>query len=119
MTLIEKEANKRGLYVNEHKTKYMTVERERKLASVKENKFKTVNDFKYLGVMINNRNDRRREKEHRIQAGNWVYYKYKSIMKSKEINRKTTMKVYKVGIQEKMILRKGEEEKLEDLRGNL
>ena len=32
-----------------------------------------------------------RETEHRIQAGNQAYYKYKSIMNSKEINRKTKM----------------------------
>ena len=37
--------------------------------------------------MINNGNDRSRETELRIQGGNRAYYKYKSIMKSKEISR--------------------------------
>ena len=49
--------------------------------------------------MINNRNDRNRETEHRIQAGNLAYYKYKSITKRKEIRRKTKMRVYTVGIR--------------------
>ena len=35
-TLIEKEPNKRGLYINEHKIKYMTVERGRKQANLRE-----------------------------------------------------------------------------------
>ena len=38
--------------------------------------------------MKNNRNDRSREIEHRIQTGNRAYYKYKSIMQSKEISKK-------------------------------
>ena len=38
--------------------------------------------------MINNRIGRRRDTEHGIQAGNRAYYKYKSIMKSKEISKK-------------------------------
>ena len=42
--------------------------------------------------MVNNRNDRIRETKHRIQAVNRAYYKYKSIMKTKEISRKTKQK---------------------------
>ena len=123
-TLIKKEANKRDIYINEYKTKYMTVERGRKQVKVREMqignyKFETADIFKYLGVMINNRNDRGRETEHRIQACNRTFYKYKSVRKSKEINRKTKMKVYKVATRpavtygvETMILIKDEGEKL-------
>ena len=67
--------------------------------------------------MVNNRNDRSRETEHRIQSGNRAYYKYKGIMKSKEISRKTRMIVYRVAIRslvtyegETMVLINGEEE---------
>ena len=35
-TLIETETNKRGLYINEDKTKYMTIEGGRKQVSVRE-----------------------------------------------------------------------------------
>ena len=73
-TLLAKEANKRCLYINEHKIKYMTEERGRKQACVREMqiknyKFETVGNFKYLGVVINNRDDRSRETKHRIKAG--------------------------------------------------
>ena len=68
--------------------------------------------------MINNRNDRSRDTEHIIQAGNWACYKYK-YMKSKEMSRKTKMRVYRVAIRpavsygaKTMILTKGKEEKL-------
>ena len=89
---MKKEANKRDIYINQHKTKYMRVKRERKQASLREiqtgnYKFEMVDNLKYLGVMINNKDDRSRETEHRIQASNWAYYNYKSIMKSKEISR--------------------------------
>ena len=64
-TLIKIVANKRSLCTNELKIKYMTVERGRKQASVREIqigncKFETVDNFKYLDVMINNRDDRSR-----------------------------------------------------------
>ena len=49
----------------------------------RELKFETVDNFKYLDIMINNRN----EEKHRIQTDNRAYYKYRS----KEINRKTKM----------------------------
>ena len=66
MTLIEKEANKRALYINEHEVKYITVERGREQANIREiqignYKLETVDNFKYLGVMIKNRNDRSRK----------------------------------------------------------
>ena len=38
--------------------------------------------------MINNRNHRSREIEHRIEAENWAYYKNQNIMQNKEISRK-------------------------------
>ena len=68
--------------------------------------------FKYLGVIINNRNERSRKTEHGIRAGNRAHYKYKIITRSKEISRKTTMRVCRVALQpvvtygvETMILR--------------
>ena len=83
----------KGLYINEHKTKYVTVERGRKQACVREvqignYRFERVDNFKYLGGTIHNRNDRSRETEHKIQDGNRACCKYKNIMKSKEVSRK-------------------------------
>ena len=69
--------------------------------------------------MINNRNDRSRKTEHRIQTDNQAYCKYKSIMKNKERSRKTKMRVYRVAIvpavtygAATIILTKGKGEKL-------
>ena len=64
--------------INEHKTKYMTVKRRRRQVKVREiqtgnYKFETVGNFKYLGAMINSRNDRSIETEHRIQTDNRTY----------------------------------------------
>ena len=58
----------------------MTVKRGRKLANVREiyivnHKFEGVDNFKYSGLVINNRNDRNRETEHKIEAVNRTYYK--------------------------------------------
>ena len=65
------------------------------------------------------RNDRNKEAGHRIHAGNQAYYIYKSIMKRKEISRKTKMRIYRVAIRSvvtygagRMILTKDEEEKV-------
>ncbi|KAI4462420.1 hypothetical protein MML48_4g00013485 [Holotrichia oblita] len=62
-------------------------------------KFEQVQTFKYLGKIISNKNDRSIEIVQRIKAGHNAYYRYKDIMRSKKISRKTKLKVYKAAIR--------------------
>lgn len=121
---IEKEAGKRGLIINQEKTKYMEISRDRtqnehKKVNIGSFQFEAVENFKYLGVMINNKNQRKQEIDQRIQAGHRAYYKYKTIMKDKSISRDTKRRVYKAAIRpvviygmEAMTLTNAEQEKL-------
>ena len=62
-------------------------------------KYAFKDNFKHLDVTTNNKNDRTRETDHKIQAGNRACCKCSSIMKSKEISRETKMRVYRVAIR--------------------
>lgn len=53
-------------------------------------------NLKYLGVIIDNRNERNGEIVNRIQKVHMTYYKYKNIMRSKTISRGTKIRVYGV-----------------------
>lgn len=58
-----------------------------------------VENFKYLGMMIDSRNDRKNEVARRIQLGFKVFYSYGSIMKNKSISRRTKLKIYRTAIK--------------------
>lgn len=82
-------------------------------------KFEEVESFKYLGVIINNKNEKKQEIDQRIQAGHRAYYKYKNIMTDKKISRNTKLRVNKTAIRtiviygaETMSLTKFDEEKM-------
>lgn len=41
-------------------------------------KFEEVENFKYLGTIVNKNGDKSIERKHRIQLGNSTYYRYKN-----------------------------------------
>lgn len=101
---IIKEARKRGLEINETKTKYMGVTRRdmaNTSAAIKIGKytFEEVKYFKYLGVIISNKNEEDMEINQKIQAGYRAFYRQKIIMNNKNLSKKTKLKVYKTTIR--------------------
>lgn len=121
---IDREAQRRGLEINQSKTKYMKISKKKKegvMTHVQIGKYKLeeVQTFKYLGTIISNKNDRSIEIEQRIKSGHSAYYRYKEIMRSKRISNKTKIRVYKTAIRptvlyaaETMSATKKDEEKL-------
>jgi len=74
------------LYVNENKTKYMVMSRTNLNINdllVDNWKFEAVDNFKYLGVNVNNKNNMHREIIVGIMSGNRCYYSIIKLLKSK------------------------------------
>jgi hypothetical protein len=93
----EKEA-RRGLLVNENKTKYMQVPRavpnDEHLCCGK-HKLEHVKEFSYLGLQMNQTNSISSEIQVRILSGNQCYYAYGKLMKSTALNRSSKLTIYK------------------------
>jgi len=86
-----------GLRVNEIKTKYMIVTR--KLTVMQSLRvgiylFEQVDDFKYLGVNINQRNDMHNEVKLRLVLANRGYHTMRCILLSRLLSRETKTKLY-------------------------
>lgn len=95
-------AKRRGLEINQSKTKYMMSSRNQtKATQIKLGpyKFDKVEHFKYLGVVVNGNNDRSMEINERLQAGNRAYWSYLRYLKDKSISRKTKLQIYKTAIR--------------------
>lgn len=127
---LEKSARKRGLEINEEKTKYMVLKSDRRqavgdlllksLVDEKTYEFKNVDNFIYLGVCINNKHDESEEINHRIVKGNKSAGSLMKIVKPKTMSRKTKERVYRTVIRpvtlygcELRKLNKADERKLE------
>jgi hypothetical protein len=95
---IESEARKRGLRINENKTKYMEVMR---VASNSDHlrcgkyEFEHVKEFTYLGSKLNQINSTSSEIQAMVLGGNRCYYAYGKLMKSRALNRRSKLKIYK------------------------
>jgi len=77
---IENFARKFGLQINQGKTKYMIVERKNNLKKnkighfkIKNYKFERVENFKYLGVILNKDNNNQIDLQERIKNTNIFY----------------------------------------------
>jgi hypothetical protein len=85
---IESKARKRGLLINENKTKYMEVTRGASNSDhLRRGKyeFKHVKEFTYLGSQLNQTNSTSSEIQARILSGNCCYYAYGKLMYIKSI----------------------------------
>jgi hypothetical protein len=70
-----------GLQINQEKTKYVTLERKNSLKNnkighvkTKNYKFERVENFKYLGVILNEDNNNQTDLQERIKNGNKTYF---------------------------------------------
>ncbi|KAL4152688.1 hypothetical protein QTP88_000521 [Uroleucon formosanum] len=111
-----------GLQINEGKTKYMVISRREnheENLEVENYKFERVQNFKYLGVTINSKNNNHDEIKIRLTAANKCYYGVTSILKSKQVSLKSKITIYKVIIRPVLLYAcetwpttKGDEDKL-------
>lgn len=86
-----------GLKINEKKTKYMctgkSVERLKQYISVGD--FEVVDNFKYLGCIVNNNSSLTDEVKQRLQVLNKAYHSFYDVMRSKIVTRATKIILYK------------------------
>ncbi|KAL4104510.1 hypothetical protein QTP88_019805 [Uroleucon formosanum] len=86
-----------GLVINENKTKYMVMTRNAMTKSnlhVGDLTFEQVEDFKYLGVNINEKNNMHNEIRMRINAANRCYFTMREMFFSKILSRRTKERLY-------------------------
>jgi Reverse transcriptase (RNA-dependent DNA polymerase) len=96
---LEREANRIGLHVNESKTKLMMIrpsQRNRALLGkhleVGDKKFEVVEEFPYLGVLVNNKFDTKIKR--RILSAQRAFYGVSHILSSQSITQNTKFTMY-------------------------
>lgn len=100
--LLIRSANKRGLNINDTKTKYMRIGRnkdQRRNAAgiqVGEYMFEEVDDFKYLGTNLSSTNDNHEEIKKRMTSGNKCFYALSGLLGSKLLSKKSKERLYMV-----------------------
>ncbi|KAL4103343.1 hypothetical protein QTP88_018720 [Uroleucon formosanum] len=86
-----------GLCINEEKTKLMILSRrnvDQSNLKVGSMNFEKVDNFKYLGVNINNSNNMHKEIKERISNGNRCYFSINKLLRSKLLSRKSKTTLY-------------------------
>uniref|UniRef100_A0A8D8YS40 Craniofacial development protein 2 n=1 Tax=Cacopsylla melanoneura TaxID=428564 RepID=A0A8D8YS40_9HEMI len=101
---LEEKAEELGLIVNENKSKYMVMSadenrRKPKDLEIGQRKFEGVAQFKYLGDTLDHQVRIDIAIKERITSGNKAYFANLNLLKSKIINRKTKIKIYKTLIR--------------------
>ena len=88
------------LQINQEKTKYMIVERKISLKKnkigqlmIKNYKFERVENFKYLGVILNEYNNNQIDLEERIKNANKTYFIPQKFFKNKNISKKLKLRL--------------------------
>ena len=88
------------LEVNQEKTKYMIVERKNSLKKnkivhlkIKNYKFQRMENFKYLGVIINEGNSNQMDLQGRINSANKTYVMLQEFLKNKTISKKLKLRL--------------------------
>ena len=89
-------ANKVGLQINFGKTKILKMSREGGDGSlvINDKEIEEVEEFKYLGTTVTNKNDMKTEILIRITAANRCYFSLISIMKKRSVSKKTKLRLY-------------------------
>jgi hypothetical protein len=92
---MENIARKFGLQIKQEKTKYMIVERKNILKKnkighlkIKKYKFERVENFKYLGVILNEDNNNQMDLQERIKNANKTYFMLQKFFKNKNMPKK-------------------------------
>lgn len=101
---LEEHARKKGLYINENKTKFMQWTDQEyihgqyltiKTAKGRTYKFEEVERFEYLGTVFTRKPGSKEEIQKRIMAGNRCVYALNKILKSKSVSRGAKIRIYK------------------------
>jgi hypothetical protein len=100
---LQNEATLVGLNINEDKTKYMQIKRtgtkDITHLRIDNFSFENVENFNYLGSILNADNKMNIKIAERIVKGNKAYYANAKLIKSKFLKRNTKMKIYKTIIR--------------------
>jgi hypothetical protein len=99
---LEKSARNMGLVINQKKTVYMHSGKDTTLhqyLAIGNYVFKRVDNFKYLGTMVNKMNNRSVEMNVRLTVVNRAYYGLQNQIKSRIISRNTRTLLYKTLIR--------------------
>jgi hypothetical protein len=89
-----------GLEVNDEKTKYMVMSRDQNAEqnhNIKlDNKsFERVEQFKYLGTTLTNRNFIQEDIKSRLKSGNACYHSVQDLRSSSLLSKNTKIKIYR------------------------
>jgi len=89
-----------GLAVNADKTKYMIMSRDQNAGrshSMKtdNSSIERVEEFKYLGTMLTNKNSIQEEIKSRLKLGNACYYSVQNLLSSSLLFKKLNIKIYR------------------------
>jgi len=91
---MENIARKFRLQINQEKTKYLIVERKNSLKKdkighlkIKNYKFERVENFNYLGVILNEDNNKQIDLQERIKSANKTYFMLQKFFKNKTYQR--------------------------------
>jgi hypothetical protein len=92
-----------GLEVNAEKTKYMVMSRNQNAGhnynTIIDNKsFERVEEFKYLGATLTNRNFIHEEIKCRLKSGNACYHSVQNLLSSRLLSKNTKIRVYRTRI---------------------
>jgi hypothetical protein len=89
-----------GLEVNAEKTKYMVMSRNQNARhnhniNIDNISFERVEEFKYLGTALTNRNSIQEEIKSRLKSGNACYHSVQNLLSSRLLSRNTKIRVYR------------------------
>jgi hypothetical protein len=89
-----------GLEVNAEKTKYMVVSRNQNARQnhnikIDDKSFERVEEFKYLGATLMNRNSIREEIKSKLKSGNACYHSVLNLLSSRLLSKNTKIRVYR------------------------
>jgi len=87
-----------GLEVNANKTKYMIMSRDQNAGrshSKKTDSIERVEEFKYLGTTLTNKNSIQEEIKSRLKLGNACYYSVQNLLSSISLSKKLKIKIYR------------------------
>jgi hypothetical protein len=101
LLVVATEENGQG--VNDDKTKYMFMSRDRNAGrghSVKIDKssIERVEEFKYLGTMLTDQNSVQEEIKRRLKLGNACYHSVQNLLSSRLLSKNLKIKIYRTVI---------------------
>ena len=89
-----------GLEVNADKTKYMIMSRDQTAGrsysmKIDSSSIERVEEFKYLGTTLTNKNSNQEEIKSRLKLGNACYYSVQNLLSSSLLSKKLKIKIYR------------------------